>query len=127
MKFHLAQPEGLNLFTGYGSDYVIINGQRYAAPSLIVTPDEIIEDWRVGNFAQLNENHFQALLALKPEIALLGTGTALRFPHPRLSACLTNAGIGLEVMDTGAACRTYNILVAEGRHVVMGLLIGVSI
>lgn len=126
MKFHLAQPEGLNLFTGYGNDYVIINGQRYAAPSLIVTPDEIIEDWHVGNFAQLNENHFQALLALKPEIALLGTGTALRFPHPRLSACLTNAGIGLEVMDTGAACRTYNILVAEGRHVVMGVLIGVS-
>ncbi len=126
MKFHLAQPEGLNLFTGYGNDYVNINGQRYAAPSLIVTPDEIIEDWRVGNFAQLNENHFQALLALKPEIALLGTGTTLRFPHPRLSACLTNAGIGLEVMDTGAACRTYNILVAEGRHVVMGLLIGVS-
>ncbi|BBP04245.1 hypothetical protein TPL01_20630 [Sulfuriferula plumbiphila] len=126
MKFHLAQPQGLNLFTGYGNDYVIINGQRYDARSLIVTPDEIIEDWRVGNFSQLNENHFQALLALKPEIALLGTGTTLCFPHPRLSACLTNAGIGLEVMDTGAACRTYNILVAEGRHVVMGLLIGVS-
>lgn len=124
MKFHLTQPEGLNLFTGYGNDYVNINGQRYDVSSLIVTPGEIIEDWHVGHFAQLNENHFQALLALKPEIALLGTGTALRFPHPRLSACLTNAGIGLEVMDTGAACRTYNILVAEGRHVVMGLLIG---
>lgn len=126
MKFHLAQPEGLNLFTGYGSDYVNINGQRYDGPSLIVTPDEIIEDWRVLDFAQLNEHHFQALLARKPEIALLGTGTTLRFPHPRLSACLTNAGIGLEVMDTGAACRTYNILVSEGRYAVMGLLIGVT-
>lgn len=126
MKFHLAQPEGLNLLTGYGSDYVNINGQRFASASLIVTPDEIIEDWRVNRFDQFNENHFQALLELKPEIALLGTGSTLRFPHPRLSACLTNAGIGLEVMDTGAACRTYNILVAEGRRVVMGLLIGMS-
>ena len=126
MKFHLTQPEGLNLLTGYGSDYVDINGQRFASTSLIVTPDEIIEGWRVSKFDHLNENHFQALLGLKPEIALLGTGSVLRFPHPRLSACLTNAGIGLEVMDTGAACRTYNILVAVGRRVVMGLLIGMS-
>lgn len=123
MKFHLAQPEGLNLLTGYGRDYVEINGERYQAASLAITPNEIVEDWRVSGFETLNENHFQALLALQPEIALLGTGNALRFPHPRLSASLINAGIGLEVMDTGAACRTYNILVAEGRRVVMGLLI----
>lgn len=123
MKFHLAQPEGVNLLTGYGRDYVDINGHRYDAVSLAVTPNEIVENWRVGKFDDLNENHFRALLELQPEITLLGTGETLRFPHPRLSASLINAGIGLEVMDTGAACRTYNILVAEGRRVVMGVLL----
>ena len=122
LKFHLAQPEGLNLITGYGADYVTVNGARHSAGSLLVAPDSIIEDWVVTSFNALNENHFAAMLVLKPELVLLGTGSKLQFPHPRLSACLTNAGIGMEVMDTGAACRTYNILVAEGRRAVAGLL-----
>ena len=122
LKFHLAQPEGLNLITGYGADYVTVNGARHSAGSLLVAPDNIIENWVVTSFNALNENHFAAMLVLKPELVLLGTGSKLQFPHPRLSACLTNAGIGMEVMDTGAACRTYNILVAEGRRAVVGLL-----
>lgn len=124
MKFHLTQPEGLNLFTGYGDDYVIINGERYDQTSLLITPNTIIQDWQVNDFAALQPKHFDAFIAQQPEIALLGTGSRLQFPHPRLSAALTNAGIGLEVMDTKAACRTYNILVAEGRHVVVGLILG---
>jgi uncharacterized protein len=122
LKFHLTQPEGLNLITGYGADYVTINGERHTATSLLVAPDSVSEDWIVSSFDALSEKHFAAMLPLKPELALLGTGSKLQFPHPRLSACLTNAGIGMEVMDTGAACRTYNILVAEGRRVVVGLL-----
>ena len=122
MKFHLAQPEGLNLITGYGADYVTVNGMRHSAGSLLVAPDSISEDWVVTGFNALNETHFAVMLLLKPELVLLGTGSKLQFPHPRLSACLTNAGIGMEVMDTGAACRTYNILVAEGRRAVVGLL-----
>ena len=66
---------------------------------------------------------FKFLLALEPEIVLLGTGATLRFPRPALSHCLTQAHIGLEVMDTAAACRTYNILVAEGRRVLAALLL----
>jgi uncharacterized protein len=122
LKFHLTQPEGLNLITSYGADYITINGERHDAGSLLVAPDSVSKDWIVSSFGTLNENHFAAILLLKPELVLLGTGNTLQFPHPRLSACLTNAGIGMEVMDTGAACRTYNILVAEGRRAVVGLL-----
>ena len=124
LKFHLAHAEGLNLFTGYGDDYVIVNQERYTQPSLLITPDNILLDWQVNDFSALQAHHFTAILQQHPEIALLGTGNHLRFPHPRLSATLTNAGIGLEVMDTKAACRTYNILVAEGRRVVVAVLLG---
>jgi uncharacterized protein len=123
LKFHLTQPEGLNLFTGYGDDYVIINGERYTQPSLLVTPDTILTDWQVNGFNTLSPEHFTHIAAQQPEIVLLGTGTRLQFPHPRLSVALQQAGVGLEVMDTKAACRTYNILVAGGRRVVVGLLI----
>lgn len=123
LKFHLTQPEGLNLFTGYGDDYVIVNGERYTQSSLLITPDSLLSDWQVDNFAALQPQHFAAFIAQQPEIALLGTGNRLRFPHPALTAALTNAGIGLEVMDTKAACRTYNILVAEGRRVVAGIIL----
>jgi uncharacterized protein len=124
LKFHLTQPEGLNLFTGYGDDYVIINGERYTQPSLLVTPDAILTDWQVDGFSTLTAEHFVHIAEQKPEIVLLGTGARLQFPHPRLSVALQQACVGLEVMDTKAACRTYNILVAEGRRVVVGLLIG---
>ena len=122
MKFHLSQPEGLNLFTGYGDDYVIINGERYTQSSLLITPNDILLDWQVKDFTALQPQHFEAFIAQQPEITLLGTGSRLQFPHPRLSAALSNAGIGLEVMDTKAACRTYNILVAEGRRAVVGII-----
>ena len=123
LKFHLTQPEGLNLFTGYGDDYVLINGERYEQRSLLVTPDAILHDWQVSDFAALQPQHFESFIAQQPEIALLGTGNRLQFPHPRITAALANAGIGLEVMDTKAACRTYNILVAEGRRVVVGIML----
>ncbi len=124
MKFHLNQAEGLNIFTGYGDDHVLINHQRYAETSLLVMPEAIITDWTVtGGFTALDVHHFEAMLAQCPEVALLGTGNRLRFPHPSLTAPLINAGIGLEVMDSKAACRTYNILASEGRRVVIALLL----
>ena len=123
LKFHLTQPEGLNLFTGYGDDYVVINGERYTQSSLLITPDAILTDWQVADFHTLTAEHFATIAALRPEIALLGTGAHLQFPHPRLSIALSQVGIGLEVMDTKAACRTYNILVAEGRRVIVGILL----
>jgi uncharacterized protein len=121
MKLHQARADGRNLFTGYGPGYVSINGTRRHA-STVVLRDRIL-DWQVGTFSALTERVFAELAALPVEIVLLGTGLALRFPHPRLTQPLRDAGIGLEVMDTSAACRTYNILLSEDRRVAAALLI----
>ena len=121
MKLHLAAPGGQNMFTGYGPGYVAVNNVRHEK-HIVVTADEIME-WSIGSFEALNAEVFESLLALEPEIVLLGTGSTLRFPDPALSRRLATGGIGLEVMDTRAACRTYNILIAEGRKVVAAILI----
>jgi uncharacterized protein len=122
VKFHLNAGEG-NFFTGHGTGFVRLGLVEYRE-SLLVTPERIVTGWALHGFAGLNEDDFAAIAALAPEIALLGTGTTLRFPHPRLSRALVDAHIGLEVMDTPAACRTFNILAAEGRKVAAGILIG---
>lgn len=110
------------MFTGYGAGYVAVNRMRYES-NLIVLPDRIIEDWDVESFEQLAPEHFDFLISLNPEMVLFGTGPSLRFPHPKLTRMLIEARIGVEVMDTSAACRTYNILTDEGRRVAAALLI----
>jgi uncharacterized protein len=121
LKLHLSNISGINVFTGYGEGYVMLNRQRYAQ-NLAVLPDRIVTDWRPAGFDQLTAADFTVLAGLAPEIVLLGTGTRLRFPRPELTRALTEARIGLEVMDLQAACRTYNILAAEERKVVAALL-----
>lgn len=120
MKLHASSPTRANAFTGYGEGYVLLNGTRREA-SVIVLPERIVE-WQVASFAALAEADFERIAELKPEVVLLGTGARLRFPHPRLTAPLARAGIGLEVMDLQAACRTYNILAAEERIVAAALV-----
>jgi len=122
VKFHLDTAEG-NVFTGHGNGYVRIGETDYRE-NLLVTPDQLISGWAPGGFDALSESDFAALAALLPEVALFGSGPAMRFPHPRLTRALTDARIGLEVMDTPAACRTYNILAAEGRRVAAAILVG---
>lgn len=122
MKFHLNTVTG-NVFTGHGEDYVRIGETDYRE-SLLVTPEQLIGGWAPGGFDALSESDFAALAALRPEVALFGSGAVMRFPHPRLTRALADARIGLEVMDTPAACRTYNILAAEGRRVAAAILIG---
>ena len=122
MKLHLNTSATQKIFTAYGAGYVTVSGQRYEC-SIVVTPEQVLEDWQPAGFGGLNEEHFNYLLALKPEIVLLGTGAQQRFPHPRLYRGLTVAGIGVECMDTAAACRTYNILMGEDRKVVAGVLL----
>lgn len=121
MKLHLAHPGGTKLFTAHGADHVKINGVRYDH-SIAVLAGEVRSDWMVADFAALSAAHFDYFLALKPDVLLLGTGARQHFPHPRLYRSLTDAGIGVECMDTPAACRTYNILVAEDRKVVAAIL-----
>jgi uncharacterized protein len=122
LKIEREQAEGRNAFTGYGEGYVEVNRARHAE-SLVVSGDRLITEWPARNVESLLADHIAAIVELKPEIVLLGTGSALRFPEPALLAPLYKAGIGVEVMDTPAACRTYNILLAEGRNVVAALII----
>jgi len=98
----------------------MVNGQRHES-NLIVTPERILP-WGVAGFDALAEPDFQVLLELNPEVLLLGTGPKQRFPHPRLTRALAAKRIGVEAMDLQAACRTYNILMAEERRVVAALL-----
>lgn len=120
MKLHLSRTEGLNSFSGYSAGQVDINGQRFTQSVLVFTRS--IELWTPACMADLLEEHFSPLLAQRPEIVLFGTGLRQEFPHPRLTRQLLEARIGVEVMDTAAACRTFNILVAESRNVAAALL-----
>ena len=122
MKLHLANLGDTQLFTSHEADHVMVNRVRFDAP-IVVLAEEVRTDWNAASFDALNESHFEYFLAMRPEVLLLGTGARQRFPHPRLYRALTDAGIGVECMDTPAACRTYNILVAEDRKVIAAILL----
>lgn len=122
MKLHLDNPAGRNLITGYGAGYVAIN-HRHHETSLVILPDRVVAPWGAGGFDGLTADDFAEIRALAPEILLLGTGSRQRFPDPRLLRPLIEARIGCEVMDLPAACRTFNILMTEGRLVAAALLI----
>jgi len=110
------------LFTAHGEGYVSINSKRYHQP-LVVTAGEVRTDWTATDFASLSAAHFEYFLELKPDVLLFGTGSKQQFARPELYRALIQARIGIEFMDTPAACRTYNILVAEDRKVVAAVLI----
>ena len=120
MKLHASPPGAVNTINGYGDGYVLINGVRRDS-SVVVLPERLLE-WPAQSFEALTASDFAFLKEAQAEIVLLGTGARQRFPHPRLTAALRGGGVGLEVMDLQAACRTYNILVAEGRSVAAALL-----
>ena len=109
------------MFTAYGEGYVAVNHEKHAK-NLIVLPESIIPEWSTATPATLAEGDMQKLLELGSEIILLGTGRRQRFPPGTLMRPFAPAGIGLEIMDLQAACRTYNILAAEGRKVAAALL-----
>jgi uncharacterized protein len=124
VKLHASAPSALNTFTAYGEGYVMVNGQRYEgsnAGGMIVMPERILP-WDVAGFVALKESDFQVFFELDLEILLLGTGPKQHFPHPRLTQALAAKRIGVEAMDLQAACRTYNILMAEERRVAAALL-----
>ncbi len=121
MKLHTSNTAGLNLITAYGTDYVAINQEQYSK-NLIVQPESMLQNWTSSSVATLTEADMEILVSLGTEIILLGTGSKLRFPSGTLLRPFVNAKIGLDVMDLQAACRTYNILAAEGRKVAAALL-----
>lgn len=122
MKLHLTTAENNNLITGYGEGFIEINKKRYAQ-NLIVLANQLILDWKATSFDDLTAADFFEIANIKPEVVLLGTGSSHRFLHPRIAQNLTENGIPIECMTTAAACRTYNILMSEGRHVAAALLI----
>ncbi|MDR5831259.1 Mth938-like domain-containing protein [Caballeronia sp. LP006] len=122
MKLHQDSSGALNTITSYGDDFVAINLERHEG-SVIVMPEAPVVKWPVASFDALAPEHFEELVKAAPEVVIFGSGSRLRFPHPRLTAALTKHRIGVETMDIGAACRTYNILMSEGRRVAAALLI----
>lgn len=131
MKITLEQNGGSYTLHSYRDETLIIRPPN-AAPgdeekllrlkgSCLLSAQQLITDWPPQTLAELVPDHLQAIRELKPELLLLGSGNQMRFPSADQLAALVRMGIGYEVMDTAAACRTYNLLVAEGRRVVAAL------
>jgi uncharacterized protein len=122
MKFTLDRPAALHVVRAYAPGLLRI-GEREFSRSVIVSARALIEDWRPQHMAELTASDLEPVLALRPAVLLLGSGPRQVFPAAELLAQLYAARIGFEVMDTGAACRTYNVLVGEGRAVAAALII----
>lgn len=122
MKLQSNPHSGANTITGYGDGYVEINKTPYAH-AVVLSSDGAISEWSAQSFDDLEAHHFSQLVDLKPELILIGTGKRQRFPKPELLKALISAKIGFEIMDSQAACRTYNILVGEGRQVLLALIV----
>ena len=122
MKLQSDPHSGANTITGYGDGYVEINQTPYAH-AVLLSSDGDISEWPVKSFEGLEASNFSQMIDLKPELILIGTGKRQRFPKPELLKALITAKIGFEIMDSQAACRTYNILVGEGRQVLLALIV----
>ena len=126
------QPDRLDVqsILGYGSGWVGLGSNGVAEKithSIVIGSRGEKFDWNCANFNELTEQHFALLAATQPELVIFGSGTRLRFPPPAFMRLLMQKRIGLETMDTLAACRTYNILAGEGRQVIAALLIETQI
>lgn len=121
MKLHADSNTPLNTVTAYGPGFIEVNRVRHVGAVLLL-PEGPILPWPVTSVDSIDEEAVTALLHWQPEVVLLGTGDRQRFLHPKLLRGLSARGIGVDPMDTRAACRTYNILMAEGRKVLAALL-----
>jgi uncharacterized protein len=122
MKLHASVTAGLMTITAYDAGYVAVNGRKLTR-SFLLTPRTLIEDWPPTSIETLSADTIAAIAALESPIVLFGTGARQRFPSAALLRPLIERRVGVEIMDTHAACRTYNILMAEGRDVAAALII----
>ncbi len=122
MKLHSSSTQQYQTVTGYDDQGVEINAARFQF-SLIVMPETPPRAWDVPTFESLTAAHFEQIEQDRPDVVILGTGERQRFIHPRLVASLSARHIGVECMDSKAACRTYNVLMGEGRKVTLALII----
>jgi uncharacterized protein len=122
MKFTPDRPATLHVIRAYGPGALRI-GDRTFDRSVIVSAESLVEGWRPASITDLRPVDLEPLLALEPEVTLIGSGSRQAFPDRSTLQALYAARIGFEIMDTGAACRTYNVLVAEGRRVAAALIV----
>jgi uncharacterized protein len=123
MKMRADRMAGQNAIARHGPDGVVVNGIEHTESVLVPWRGEVVA-WGAVSFESLAAEHFATVASLGPELVVFGSGMRLRFPAPALLRPLIDRGIGVETMDTAAACRTYNVLLAEGRTVVAALLFG---
>ena len=107
---------------GFRPGQIQVNQETYTQ-SIVVSPNKLIPNWGPKHISELTKEHMQLAADLKPTVLLIGTGEKLQFPDIELYGDLINLGIGVEIMDTSAACRTYTVLTAENRHVVAALIL----
>ncbi len=122
MKFAQDTNASDYVITAYEAGAIRVNGKAFQQ-SLIIAPRQLRENWQIDSITQLHDRHIRELIAMKPELILVGTGDRLMFPAVEIYAACIHHNIGIDFMDTGAACRTYNILTSEDRNVVAGLII----
>ena len=122
MKLHADPHSAQHVITAYGVGQIAVGG-RILVRSLLLMPDRLDESWGPEAYAALAPAHLEQLVGLPCDVLLIGTGVRQRFPAAALLRPLIEAGRGFEIMDTPAACRTYNILVAEGRAVAAALIV----
>jgi uncharacterized protein len=122
MKFAEDHNHSKYQITGYESDGVEINGLMHKK-SFILSPMELVNDWQPQELSSLTIEHLEGLYTMNPEVIILGTGTIQIFPDREILKYLVQNRIGYEIMDTQAACRTFNIIMAEGRTVVAGMFL----
>jgi uncharacterized protein len=122
MKLHATNTQQYQTVTAYDEAGVEFNAIRYDH-SLIVLPEVLPVVWEVASFEALTAAHFDQIAATEPDVVILGTGNKQKFIHPRLITALSAKHKGVECMDNQAACRTYNILMAEGRKVALALIL----
>lgn len=122
MQLFQENPDFAYVLRGAGPEGVRVNQQLLTA-SFVLSPNQLVEGWRPGSVETLAPEDMDAVLALNPAVVLLGTGPRQRFPAPAVMAALLTRGIGMEVMDSAAAARTFNVLATEGRAVVAAFLV----
>ena len=122
MKFQPDTLAGVNVITRHDGGRVWVGATAFAHSIIVPWQGEVI-DWQLDDFAQLTAAHFERIAALQPELVIFGSGARLRFPRPAWLQALIGRRIGVETMDTAAACRTYNVLVSEQRSVVAALIV----
>lgn len=121
MKFQPDSATGVNSITRIEPGRIFVGAAAFEG-ALVVPWSGTVQSWPVVGFEALQAADFSALLQHRPELVVFGSGSRLRFVHPSMLAGLINAGVGVETMDTAAACRTYNVLASEGRSVLAALL-----